>query len=318
MTTPQTNPILGIHHVTAMSGEPQANLDFYSGLLGLRLVKLTVNYDDPGTYHLYYGDGTGSPGTILTFFPWPGAVPGRNGAGMATEVVFSAPAASLPYWQQRLNESGVATSAVTTRFGEPVFTFTDPDGLRLAIAGSAPAHAGHALQGIHSVTLTEARAAATEKHLTSVMALNEAGREGTRARFQFAEGGAGRIVDVVQDDQAGSGRVSAGAIHHVAWRVADDESELYWQGRLMKDGRHVSPVMDRTYFHSIYWREPGGVLFEIATDPPGFTKDEPLESLGETLILPSWLEPMRDDLARRLPKLNLPATPAGSTEGGTR
>lgn len=310
-------PIQGIHHVTAMSGEPQANLDFYGGVLGLRLVKLTVNYDDPGTYHLYYGDGTGSPGTILTFFPWPGAMRGRNGAGMATEIVFSAPAGSLEYWQTRLQEAGVATGAVAERFGERVFAFQDSDGLRLAIVESgavpgyqawadSPVPAAYALQGIHSVTLTEANARATEKHLGDVMGLSEAGREGTRARFWFGDGGAGRVVDVVQDDQAGRGRVSAGAVHHVAWRVADDETELYWQGRLMKDGSHVSPVMDRTYFHSIYWREPGGVLFEIATDPPGFTADEAVESLGERLILPAWLEPMRADLERRLPKVSLP------------
>lgn len=320
--TPKTNPIQGIHHVTAMSGEPQPNIDFYAGLLGLRLVKLTVNYDDPGTYHLYYGDGTGSPGTILTFFPWPGAARGRNGAGMATEIVFSAPAGSLDYWQKRLQDAGVGTSTVTERFGEPVFTFQDPDGLRLAIVASTPVPAfqawadgpvpaAYALQGIHSVTLTEGSAKATEKHLAEVMALTEAGREGNRARFQFEAGGAGRVVDVVQDDHAGHGRVSAGAVHHVAWRVADDETELYWQGRLMKDGRHVSPVMDRTYFHSIYWREPGGVLFEIATDPPGFTADEALETLGEKLILPKWLEPMREDLERRLPKVSLPLAVKG-------
>ncbi len=319
---PIRTPIQGIHHVTAMSGEPQANLDFYSGVLGLRLVKLTVNYDDPGTYHLYYGDGTGSPGTILTFFPWPGAMRGRNGAGMATEIVFSAPAGSLDYWQQRLQQAGVATGAVTGRLGESVFTFQDLDGLRLAIAESgavpafqpwadSPVPSSYALQGIHSVTLTEANASATEQHLSAVMGLEEVGREGTRARFRFGDGGAGRIVDVVQDDQAGRGRVSAGAVHHVAWRVADDETELYWQGRLMKDGSHVSPVMDRTYFHSIYWREPGGVLFEIATDPPGFTADEPAESLGEKLILPSWLEPMREDLERRLPKVALPVVKGG-------
>ncbi|MBL8209973.1 MAG: ring-cleaving dioxygenase [Bryobacterales bacterium] len=310
-------PIQGIHHVTAMSGAPQANLDFYAGVLGLRLVKLTVNYDDPGTYHLYYGDGRGSPGTILTFFPWPGAMRGRNGAGMATEIVFSAPAGSLEYWQERLQQAGVATGAVTERFGERVFAFQDSDGLRLAIAESAavPGYqawgesavpAAYALQGVHSVTLTEADARATEKHLAEVMELGEVGREGTRARFRFGDGGAGRMVDVVQDDQAGRGRVSAGAVHHVAWRVADDETELYWQGRLMKDGSHVSPVMDRTYFHSIYWREPGGVLFEIATDPPGFTVDEAMESLGGKLILPQWLEPMREDLEGRLPKLTLP------------
>ena len=315
--TSKTQGILGIHHVTAMSGDPQRNVDFYTGVLGLRLVQLTVNYDDPGTYHLYYGDGTGSPGTILTFFPWPDSPQGQNGAGMVTEIAFAAPAGAFDYWAKRLN---VAAGEMLTRFGERAFTFADPDGLRLAIVESmsaagvhawegSPIAPEHALQGIHSVTLTEAQAAATVEHLASGMDLHKVSSEGNRTRLRVANGaGAGQIVDVVEEERAGRGRISAGAVHHLAWRVADDAAQVDWQNRLLEEGRQVSPVMDRTYFHSIYWREPGGVLFEIATDPPGFGVDEPLESLGEKLILPQWLEPMRNELQRRLPKIDLPVS----------
>ena len=317
----KNNPILGIHHVTAMSGDPQTNVAFYTGVLGLRLVKLTVNYDDPGTYHLYYGDGVGSPGTILTFFPWPNSMNGRNGAGMVTEIAFSAPPQALEFWQKRLNEKGVAAVELGMRFGERTLTFADPDGLRLAIVGSAPVPAyqdwdgaaissEHALQGIHSATLTESDPVATAQHLVQGMDFKSAGQEGERRRFTVGEGGAGRTIDVWREDQAPHGRISAGTVHHLAWRVADDDTELLWQERLSGEGRHVSPVMDRTYFHSIYWREPGGVLFEIATDSPGFAVDEPLESLGEKLILPRWLEPMRADLERRLPHIEMPFSTA--------
>jgi len=278
-----------------MCGDPQTNIDFYTGVLGLRLVKFTVNYDDPGTYHLYYGDPSGTPGTILTFFPWPDSLPGQNGAGMVTEIAFLAPSNSIDYWQNRLKEK----SGITTRFGDPTVTFADPDGLRLAIVFSAPAQTDPALQGFHSVTLTEARPESTEQHLISGMDFTKLTQEGNRTRFRAG----GSHADIVHEPQAGRGRISAGTVHHLAWRVADDESELKWQDRLLAEGRHVSPVMDRTYFHSIYWREPGGVLFEIATNPPGFTVDEPLESLGEKLILPRWLEPMRGELQRRLPRI---------------
>ncbi len=297
MENVKTSPIQGIHHVTAMCGDPQTNIDFYTGVLGLRLVKLTVNYDDPGTYHLYYGDASGSPGTILTFFPWPESMPGQNGAGMATEIAFLAPSNSIGYWQNQLKE----TAALTTRFSDSTLTFSDPDGLRLAIVFSAPAQSDHALQGFHSVTLSEARPESTEQHLIHGMDFTQIAQEGNRTRFRAG----GQHLDILHDPQAGRGRISAGAVHHLAWRVPDDNSQLKWQDRLLAEGRHVSPVMDRTYFHSIYWREPGGVLFEIATDPPGFTVDEPLASLGEKLILPRWLEPMRGELQRRLPNINI-------------
>lgn len=313
MTNP-SHSINGIHHVTAMCGEPQRNIDFYTGVLGLRLVKVTVNYDDPGTYHLYYGDGAGTPGTIITFFPWPHAIAGKNGSGMATEVAFTVPADSLDYWRTRLVTAGITAGELTQRFGQPALPFTDPDGLRLAIVGAASAGA-HTLQGIYSITLTEASATETDRHLADTMGLVGGGREGDRSRYVFGGGGAGRIVDVVEDKQAGRGRVSSGAIHHVAWRVADDEAELYWHARLIADGRHVSPVMDRTYFHSIYWREPGGVLFEIATDPPGFTADEPLESLGEELRLPAFLEPRREELMEHLPKIETHTRETGNWNG---
>ncbi len=305
----KTTPILGIHHVTAMSGDPQRNVDFYTGVLGLRLVKLTVNYDDPGTYHLYYGDGAGSPGTILTFFPWPDSPPGQNGAGMVTEIAFAVPVTALEFWKKRLN----LTSANENRFGEGVITFSDPDGLQLAVIGSASAAAvqswsgspiapENALRGIHSITLTESQAH-TAEYLTSGMGFLKVGDEGNRTRFSVSKPTTGGIVDVVQEPRSKRGRISAGTVHHLAWRVPDDETQVTWQKQLTQEGAHVSPVMDRTYFHSIYWREPGGVLFEIATDAPGFTIDEPWETLGEQLILPRWLEPMRNDLQNRLPKI---------------
>ncbi len=309
-----SHSINGIHHVTAMCGAPQGNIDFYTGVLGLRLVKVTVNYDDPGTYHLYYGDGAGTPGTIITFFPWPHAIAGKNGAGMATEVAFSAPADSLDHWRTRLANAGITAGETTERFGQPTLPFFDPDGLRLAIVGASSA-GSHALQGIHSVTLTEASAAKTDRHLADTMGLAAGGREGDRSRYVFGDGGAGRIVDVVEGKEAGRGRVSPGAIHHVAWRVADDEAELYWHARLIADGRHVSPILDRTYFHSIYWREPGGVLFEIATDPPGFTVDEPLESLGQELKLPVFLEPRRGELKEHLPRIETRTSETGNWNG---
>jgi glyoxalase family protein len=310
-----TTTIDGIHHVTAMAGDPQRNVDFYSGLLGLRLVKVTVNYDDPGTYHLYYGDGLGSPGTIMTFFPWPHAMPGRVGAGMTSEVAFAIPAGSADWWKQRLNEAAVGVNEDGLRYGQRALQLRDPDGMGVALveaedlAGLVP-WGDTAVRGIHSVTLAEANPAATEKHLTEVMGLTAVPGEGERRRYQFGDGGTSRFVDVVPATERG--RNSAGTIHHVAWRVANDETELYWQRRLMEDGRNVSPVMDRTYFHSIYWREPGGVLFEIATDAPGFDVDEKREELGSRLVLPPWMETSRKAIEQALPKLGFPVAQKAS------
>lgn len=305
----------GIHHVTAIAGDPQRNLSFYAGTLALRLVKLTVNYDDPGTYHLYYGDGTGQPGTILTFFPWRGVPRGRAGAGQVTTTSFSVPARSLPFWTERLRSQGVAFEGPMERFGERLLTLADPDGMQIELVAAAadtrpgwpdgPVPADAAIRGFHSATLTVARAAETTHLLTETMRLREVGREGDRTRFALGDGGPHALVDVIDDRSGRRGLQGAGSVHHIAWRTPDDEQEQQWLQTLLKEGLHVSPVMDRTYFHSIYYREPSGVLFEIATDPPGFTVDEPVESFGSRLILPAWLEPRRAELEQTLPRLEL-------------
>ncbi|MDX2153829.1 MAG: ring-cleaving dioxygenase [Bryobacteraceae bacterium] len=297
--------ISGIHHITAMAGHPQPNIDFYAGVLGLRLVKLTVNYDDPGTYHLYYGDGVGSPGTILTFFPWPNALLGRPGAGQVTSIALAVTSGSLPHWQQRLRDAGFEVSGPVERFGEQVLTTGDPDGLAVELVETS-AEGAPAVIGIHSAALTEWNLEPTSQLLTEVMGFRAAGVKGNRHRYLTGGGEASSTVDIVHQPDAARGRVSAGAVHHIAWRTPNDEEELAWQRELMELGYHVSPVMDRTYFHSIYYREPGGVLFEIATDGPGFAVDEPAETLGSKLVLPAWLEPRREALEKRLPKVQLP------------
>jgi glyoxalase family protein len=310
-------PILGIHHVTAIATEPQRNLDFYAGTLGLRLVKRTVNFDDPGTYHFYFGDERGTPGTLLTFFPWPLAVRGSRGAGQATATSFSVPAGSLGWWHDRLRDHGVVIDDPAERLGEELLTLLDPDGLKLelvadAAAGALPAWEGgpvpgeHAVRRLHSVTLSVQGYEATAELLTTGMGFRAAGEAGSRFRFEAGEGGAGARVDVLCVPGAPFGRVAAGSVHHVAWRVADDAAQRGWRERLVALGRDVTPVLDREYFHSIYFREPGGVLFEIATDPPGFAIDEPVAELGEHLRLPPRLEPQRARIEAVLPPITLP------------
>jgi glyoxalase family protein len=323
------SPIPGIHHVTAIATDAQTNLDFYTGVLGLRLVKRTVNFDDPGTWHLYYGDATGRPGTILTFFPWPLARRGSRGAGQATATAFAVPAGSLDFWRRRLAGEGIVVDDPHRRFDEEVLTFLDPDGLKLELvedpgaAGRPPWADGplpdrHAVRGFHSVTLAERRLAATADLLTAGLGFRPAGEEGRR--FRFAAGGtaageAGSRVDLVVSPEEPPGRVAAGTVHHVAWRTADDAAQLAWRADLLARGLGVTPVQERQYFRSIYFREPGGVLFEIATDGPGFTLDEPAAELGSALRLPPWLEPRRDRIAAALPPLAAPA-PAGAGEAG--
>lgn len=310
------SPIPGIHHVTAIVGDPRTNLAFYSGVLGLRLVKKTVNFDDSTTYHLYYGDGIGSPGTILTVFPWPLAQRGRRGTGQATVTSFMVPLASLDFWIDRLGTHGVAVFAPEERFGERVVAFDDPDGLRLELVASGseprgvawnegPVPTAFAIRGLHGVTLTEARPPVTDAMLTAVLGFREIGREGDRTRYQAAENGVGAIVDVIDAPTEAPGRVAVGTVHHVAWRTPSDETQRAWRNELIEHGLGVSPVMDRQYFHSIYFREPGGVLFEIATDAPGFAIDEAPTELGTGLRLPPWLEPSRTEIEELLPVLPL-------------
>jgi glyoxalase family protein len=305
----------GIHHVTAMCGDPQANVDFYAGLLGLRLVKVTVNYDDPAMYHLYYGDATGSPGSAMTFFPWPSASRGRPGNGQIGVTAFSVPVGSLGLWRARLEQAGVAASP-GERFGERFLVLQDPDGLDLEIAeaedGREPWKLGGigtdmAVRGFHSVALWVKDARQTAHALTEAMGFRPVGTDGARQRFAMGEARPGAIVDVVGQAERPQGRMGVGTVHHVAWRAADDREQLQWIDRLASYGLFPTPVQDRTYFHSIYFREPGGALFEIATDGPGFETDEELDSLGGSLVLPGWLEPRRQEISARLPRFKTPA-----------
>lgn len=313
----------GIHHVTAIAGDPQKNLDFYAGLLGLRLVKLTVNFDDPATYHFYYGDGAGNPGTILTFFPWPGASRGRPGTGQASSVAFAIRPASLGYWIERLVSRGVKYEGPARRFGEQALTLRDPDGLQVELVAHEPAEAWatqpggilpheHDLRGFHSVTLWEEGYEQTAQLLTNELGFQATGDEQNVFRYRAARGAAagpgapGTIVDVRCAPGFWRGSVAVGTIHHVAFRARDDAAQLALRGQLVEQGLNVTPVLDRQYFHSVYFREPGGVLFEIATDPPGFTVDESLDELGTHLKLPPWLESVRGELERVLPPLTRP------------
>jgi catechol 2,3-dioxygenase-like lactoylglutathione lyase family enzyme len=307
--------ILGVHHVTAIASDPQRNIDFYTGLLGLRLVKLTVNFDDPNAYHLYYGDALGHPGTILTFFSWPGAPRGRQGTRQLTSTSFSIPEEAIAYWSDRFKQHSVAFDGPSRRFDEQVISFTDPDGLQLELVASlderqpwenGPVPAKYAVRGFHSVTLSEEDYEPTEFLLTKTLDFRQILRDGNRVRYAVGTGGAGGLVDVLCPPDAQRGIVSVGTVHHVAWRTPDDEQQRKWREKLLHVGSHVTPVIDRKYFHSIYFHEPGGVLFEIATDPPGFTVDEAERELGTRLRLPPWLETSRDEIVRTLPPVRLP------------
>jgi glyoxalase family protein len=311
--------LTGIHHITAIASNPQPNVDFYVGVLGLRLVKRTVNFDDPGTYHLYFGNQAGRPGSILTFFPWPGARRGTVGAGQVTATSFAIPRGSIDYWRERLEGSHAGVDDGAERFGEAVLRFEDPDGLPLELVESAaadPASAWtgarvapeHAIGGFHSATIAEEGYEQTAQLLQDTMGLRAAGSEGNRFRYVFGDGrAAGTVVDVLCQPDGRPGRLGAGTVHHIAWRTPNDEQQARWRKALVLGGYNVSPVMDRMYFHSIYYREPGGVLFEIATDPPGFATDEAPEQLGERLMLPAWLEKHRGRIEEALPTLALGA-----------
>ncbi|QBI19288.1 ring-cleaving dioxygenase [Egibacter rhizosphaerae] len=308
---------LGIHHVTAVASDPQQNVDFYLRVLGMRLIKQTVNFDAPDTYHLYYGDDEGTPGTVLTFFPWPGAPRGRRGTGQATTVSFSIPQNSLGWWTEHLNRLGIETEQVTSRLEEDALSFRDPDGLVLELIAHegtresppwerSPVPAEHQIRGFHSVTLSERGADPTAGMLTDQLGFRLVDEVDGRYRFDIDDGGPGRRVDVVAQPSAPQGLVAAGTVHHVAWRAPDDPTQRDWREALAGQGVEVTPIIDRQYFHSIYFREPGGVLLEVATDPPGFTVDEPLLELGRRLQLPPWLEPSREQIQAALPELKLP------------
>jgi glyoxalase family protein len=306
----------GIHHVTALAADPQGNIDFYTGVLGLRLVKKTVNFDAPDVYHLYYGNDTGEPGTILTFFPFPDAARGKKGSGEISAVAFAAPAASAGYWADHLSRHGVHFEGPASRFGGEYIAFEDPEGMGIEIvfAGGglardqewSPVPRESAIVRIAGVTLVLRESARTADVLTLTLGARVVGREGVRERYLVGEGGSSAAVDLVESPGLPRGTQSAGSVHHIAWRTPTAEDQLEWRMKAGGAGIPVTEVLDRKYFRSIYFREPGGVLFEIATDPPGFTVDEAAADLGKSLKLPAWLEPDREKLERLLPPVHLP------------
>jgi glyoxalase family protein len=310
--------ISGLHHVTAIATDPQRNLDFYVGLLGLRFVKRTINFDNPGSYHFYFGDARGTPGTILTFFPWPGARRGIRGTGQIEATAFAIPPNSIGYWLGRLKGQHVAAEKEAPRFGEEVIRFTDPDGLLLELIASGFSAAAepwphssvppeYSIRGFHSVSSALEGYEHTEKLLTESFGYRFVEQSGNRFRFAApSDSGAARTVDLLCMPESQPGHVAAGTVHHIAFRARTDEEQREWRAHLIKLGYNVSPVMDRTYFHSIYFREPGGVLFEIATDPPGFTLDEKLDELGNSLRVPPWLESARAEIEKILPPIRVP------------
>jgi glyoxalase family protein len=316
--TPSFPSLPGIHHVTAITADAQKNIDFYCGVLGLRLVKLTVNFDDPSSYHLYYGDELGRPGTILTFFAWPGASRGIMGPPQVSATSFAVPQNALDFWRGRLTQRGVTLNPTVTRFGEELLGFTDPDGMRLEIVAtdnpaghawaSGPVPVERAVRGFHGITICEEGYENTASLLTDVMGFKAQGNESGRFRFRAGTGeGLASTVDLICTPDAPRGGMGAGAVHHVAYRTSDDPRQQSWRKELVRLKFNVSPIMDRTYFHSIYFREPGGVLFEIATEDPGFTVDEEAEQLGTKLKLPPQLEQHRLEIERIVPPVRLPA-----------
>lgn len=310
--------IPGIHHVTCITRDVQKCTDFYVGVLGLRFVKKSINQDVPDTYHIYFGDYVGSPGTAMTFFGWPTWPPQRAGSGQVTTVSFAVPAGSLGFWNDRLRRLGVEHREVD-RFETHALVLHDVDGIELELVGQAadagwkpwpdsPVDRDHAIRGFHSVTLTLAEATATVDLLTSTMGFRQQGTERNRTRLETGAGEPHSIVDVVESPDGPEGAESTGTVHHVAWRTQDAASQVGWREVLLRAGRNVTPVIDRWYFKSIYYREPGGVLFEIATDGPGFTVDESPDKLGTTLSLPPWFGVRREQLDEILPPIVVPAT----------
>ncbi|MEM8531974.1 MAG: ring-cleaving dioxygenase, partial [Chloroflexota bacterium] len=288
-----------------------------AGVLGLRLVKQTVNFDDPNTYHLYFGDELGHPGTILTFFPWPSARHGSRGTGQVSAIALAISANSLDYWQQRLTSYGFIVSEPASRFGEQIISVYDPSGLLIELAtqtetseqfvwkdGFIPTD--HAISGIAGVTLTVAQHEPTAALLTDTMGFRQVDEVGKYIRYAVADGGSGKRVDVVSRPDVPQGFVSVGTVHHIAWRTPNDEEQQAWRELLLQQGYEVTPIRDRQYFRSIYFREPGGVLFEIATDEPGFAVNEQPDELGTHLMLPPWLEEQRIQLEQTLPPITLP------------
>lgn len=308
------NRILGLHHITAIADNAKRNLDFYTKVLGVRLVKKTVNFDDPGTYHFYFGNENGTPGTILTFFPWEGIGKGTNGSGMATHIGYSVPKGSLEFWKSRLQDFNVNVEEGEV-FGEKMISFTDPDGLQLQFIEPSgddnrkvwttdDIKEENALKGFHNVTLTLKKADPTIKVLTDILGYDLKKQEGERYRLATDAIDTANLVDIIENDTISAGRNAAGTNHHIAFRVKDDNVLMEYREKALSAGLSITPKINRDYFYSLYFREPGGVLFEIATDNPGFTVDEPLNELGTNLKLPVQYEGIREKIEGVLPKLS--------------
>jgi glyoxalase family protein len=314
----------GLHHITAIAGPAQENLDFYAGVLGMRLVKKSVNQDDPGTYHLFYADAEGRPGTDLTFFPWSQLAPPRMGHGLAVEVGLEVPPGSLSYWGGRLEKYGARIEPIETRFGERALPAIDPHGLRLALVESAktgrpftpwdasPVKGEHQIRGLYHGRLWERSEATTAQFLTAVLGFERLGSENGWTRYGFKDGWG--VVDLRETRDVSRGAWGVGSVHHLAWRVDDETHQHAVSVQIEQAGGRPTPVIDRFWFKSVYFREPGGVLFELATDGPGFATDEDPAHLGETLVLPPWLEPSRSRIEAALPTLR-PVPVIQETEG---
>ena len=310
--------ITGLHHITCIAGDAQDNVDFYSGVLGMRLVKKSVNQDSPGTYHLFYADGDGHPGSDITFFPWPDMAPAKPGTGLAMEVSLAIPLGSIDYWLDRLTDHDLQIGEVETRRGASALPFTDPHGLPLTLHETgderdftpwpaSPVPIEKQIRGLHTVRLWERDLAMTSAFLTGVLGFVDIGAEKGWFGFEIGGGGSGRYLEIREDPDADRGRWGTGGVHHVAWRVADDATELDVRARIERARRRPTDVIDRFWFKSVYFLEPGGVLFEIATDGPGFTVDEDPATLGEHLVLPPWLESHRGEIEAALPPIKPPA-----------
>lgn len=305
--------ILGIHHITAIAGNAKRNYDFYTRILGLRLVKKTVNFDDPNTYHFYYGDEQGTPGSILTFFPWEGIAQGRRGSRQATEIGYSVPAGSLAFWQDRLEKNNVIYNKTAEKFGQKYLTFLDPDGLKFELTEveedsrkqwtTAEITEANAVYGFHHITITTNKKELTAKVLTDLLGYELKATEVNRFRYVTDTVAYAAIVDLVEAPGEAVGHVAGGSVHHVAFRVKDEATLMHYRDLALEMGLHITEKIDRNYFYSLYFREPGGVLFEIATDNPGFTVDESLEELGTNLKLPQQYESSRAQIETVLPKL---------------
>jgi len=317
----------GLHHVTAISGPAQENLDFYAGILGMKLVKKSVNQDDPGTYHLFYADAEGRPGTDLTFFPWAQLAPSRAGHGLAMEVALAVPEGSLPYWSERLERYGVAVGGPETRFGDEVLPFLDAHGLRVALVASrsaerrpftpweeGPVPVARQIRGLDAARLWLRNLEPTEALLAGPMGFSRVGDERGWVRWGVEGGGSGARLELAHRPEMPRGFWGTGAIHHIAFRVDDEAHELALREAVADAGPHPTPVIDRFWFKSVYFKEPGGVLFELATDGPGFAVDEPVDKLGETLVLPPWLEARRGEIEAAVPKLVAPAPALAAAE----